>query len=63
MPSGSHQSVSYCVTTQTLRAATSKLRVEAGGGSRLQCFMCVFYGSLSVRQHALAAESRFLKAD
>lgn len=42
---------------------TSKWRVEAGGGSRLQCFMCVFYGSLSVRQHALAAESRFLKAD
>lgn len=29
----------------------------------MQCFMCVVYGSLSVCQHALAAESRVLKAD
>lgn len=42
---------------------SSELRVKAGGGPWLECFMCVFYGSLSVRQHALAAESRFLKAD
>lgn len=29
----------------------------------MQCFMCVVYGSLSVCQHALAAESRVLRAD